>query len=179
MARVLSHVALAIPHAGAASSCRAVGIARATYYRHRKQSQPRKPAAECRVPGRSLSLQEQEQVLSCLHSDRFRDMAPPQVYATLLDEGVFLCSISTMYRLLRKRSEVRDRRRLRSHAPSQRPELQAIVHPGRVEQAVSIRAETLAAAYSAHPQRFVNKQPEPQMPPKQVWINPPDTNTQQ
>jgi putative transposase len=52
-------------------------------------------------------------------------MAPPQVYSTLLDEGVFHCSISTMYRLLRKRGEINERRKQRTHVPAQRPELLA------------------------------------------------------
>lgn len=79
----------------------------------------------CRVPGRGLSLLEQERALEALHSQRFMDKAPPQVYATLLDEQTYLCSISTMYRLLRKRGEVVERRRLRSHKPARRPELLA------------------------------------------------------
>jgi putative transposase len=64
-------------------------------------------------------------VVSDLNSDRFKDMAPPQVYSILLDEGVFRCSISTMYRLLRKRGEINERRKQRSHVPAQRPELLA------------------------------------------------------
>ena len=63
--------------------------------------------------------------MSELDSVRFMDLAPPQVYATLLDDGIHLCSISTMYRLLRKRGEVMERRRLKSHKPAMRPELLA------------------------------------------------------
>ncbi len=50
---------------------------------------------------------------------------PSEVYATRLDEGLYLCSISTMYRLLRKRGKVKERRKQRTHVPSQRPELLA------------------------------------------------------
>lgn len=64
-------------------------------------------------------------VLAELHSDRFIDKAPPQVYAKLLDEGTYLCSVSTMYRLLKKQGETTERRKLRSHPPAKRPELLA------------------------------------------------------
>lgn len=98
-----------------------------TYYRHIKPATVTKeePAQACRVPGRGLTPQEQERVVSALNSERFVDMAPPQVYSTLLDEGVFHCSISTMYRLLRKRGEINERRNLRRRTPAPRPELLA------------------------------------------------------
>ena len=60
-----------------------------------------------------------------MHSDRFRDHAPPQVYALLLDKGLYLGSVATMYRLLRKHDEVHERRRQRTHKPAARPELLA------------------------------------------------------
>jgi putative transposase len=110
-----------------ASVCQALSLSRATFYRGRNADPVVETAAlrPCRVPGRVLSVLEQERVIEELHSDRFMDLAPPQVYATLLDEGDYLCSISTMYRLLRKRGEVVERRRLRSHTQAQRPELLA------------------------------------------------------
>jgi putative transposase len=64
-------------------------------------------------------------VLGELHSEQFRDCPPPQVYATLLDEGRFLCSVSTMYRLLADRDELRERRRQLTHPAYSRPELLA------------------------------------------------------
>jgi putative transposase len=60
-----------------------------------------------------------------LHSERFADVAPEEVYATLLDEGVYLCSASTMYRLLRELGEVRERRRQAVHPARKKPELMA------------------------------------------------------
>jgi putative transposase len=60
-----------------------------------------------------------------LHSERFCDRAPAQVWATLLDEGIYLCSVSAMYRLLRERSEVRERRRIARHPAHLKPELVA------------------------------------------------------
>jgi len=112
---------------GATAACRVLGVAHTTYYRHKRapQTEKIKPYQECRVPGRSLTQDEQQKVISDLNSDRFKDMAPPQVYSILLDEGVFHCSISTMYRLLRKRGEINERRKQRSHVPAQRPELLA------------------------------------------------------
>jgi len=78
-----------------------------------------------RVSPRALSPQERQQTLDILHSDRFVDMAPPQVYTALLDEGVYVASISTMYRLLREHGEVRERRHQLTHGTYTRPELMA------------------------------------------------------
>jgi putative transposase len=119
---------VARPSVGIVAACQALSLPRATFYRRNGSPRARSAVAltSCRVPGRGLSPQEEEQVLAELHSDRFVDLAPPQVYSTLLDEGKYLCSISTMYRLLRERDEVVERRRLRKHAPAQRPELLAM-----------------------------------------------------
>ncbi len=64
-------------------------------------------------------------MLTVLNCDRFADKPPAQVYATLLAEGIYLCSISTMYRILAKNAQVKDRRRQASHPPRAVPELQA------------------------------------------------------
>lgn len=77
------------------------------------------------MPGRALSAEEQQSVIDTLHSEQFRDMAVPQVHANLLDQGIYLCSVSTMYRLLRARGETTERRRQREHKPCSRPELLA------------------------------------------------------
>ena len=66
-----------------------------------------------------------------LHSERFADTAPAEIYATLLDEGVYVCSESTMYRLLRERGETRERRRQATHPAAVKPELVAHA-PNRV-----------------------------------------------
>lgn len=73
----------------------------------------------------ALSGTEQAAVLAELRSDRFTDKSPAQVWATLLDEGTYLCSISTMYRQLRRHGEVRERRRQASHPARVKPELVA------------------------------------------------------
>ncbi len=78
-----------------------------------------------RFSPRALTDAEQQTVLTCLHEDRFQDSSPAQVYATLLDEGQFHCSIRTMYRLLEQRGENRERRDQLTHPPYQKPELLA------------------------------------------------------
>jgi putative transposase len=81
------------------------------------------PAA--RTSPRSLSDYERKAVLDIMHSDRFVDTAPPAIHATLLDEGVYQCSVSTMYRLLEENGEVRERRNQLVHPVYARPELLA------------------------------------------------------
>ena len=68
---------------------------------------------------------ERDQVLAHLRTARFSDQTPAEVYATLLDEGVYLCSIRTMYRILAAHGEVAERRRQRRHPVCQKPELLA------------------------------------------------------
>jgi putative transposase len=88
------------PLVGTRPACRALGVAPATIYRRRRPVQrPSEPQPRPR-PARSLSLPEQEAVLDVLRSERFVDSSPAQVWATLLDEGRYLCSERTMYRLL-------------------------------------------------------------------------------
>jgi hypothetical protein len=84
------------PRFGIRATCAAVGLARATYYRRCRPA--RTPSR--RTPPRALRPEERQQVLDVLHEERFVDKAPAQVYATLLDEGTYLCSIRSMYRIL-------------------------------------------------------------------------------
>ena len=74
---------------------------------------------------RALAEDEQQKVLEVLNSERFADVAPAEVHATLLDEGVYLCSVSTMYRLLHSHSEVKERRNQLRHPNYAKPELLA------------------------------------------------------
>lgn len=80
-----------------------------------------------RRPGRprSLTPAQQQEVVDQLNSTRFLDCAVRQVYATLLDEGVYLCSWRTMYRLLNQNNEVRERRNVRRRPAYDKPELVA------------------------------------------------------
>jgi putative transposase len=120
---------------GVRDACVAVGASQAGYYRrHRVSPAPQRPAPiphRERPQPRALSAQEQQAILDVLHSDRFVDMAPAEVWATLLDEGVYLGSISTFYRLLGQAGETRERRRQATHPATVKPELVAY-HPNSV-----------------------------------------------
>jgi putative transposase len=111
--------------AGIAPVCRALGMARASLYR--RWAQEKTPPSSTPRPAspRALGAQEREQALDTLHSARFVDQPPHQVYATLLDEGVYICSVRTMYRMLASQGEVRERRDQAQHPPYARPELLA------------------------------------------------------
>jgi len=112
------------PLIGTAPACRALGASRASLYRRRAPvvvgERPLRP-----TPARALSAPEREAVLELLHSERFVDASPAQAWATLLDEGRYLCSERTMYRLLERNGEVRERRDQLAHPPYERPELLA------------------------------------------------------
>jgi putative transposase len=107
-------------------TCAALGVPRATYYRHQRPSTPRVSAAPVprRVP-RALTAAEQTVVLGVLHEPRFVDLAPAQVYAQLLDAGTYHCSARTMYRVLAAQAEVCERRAQRRHPVYAAPELLA------------------------------------------------------
>ncbi|MBL8483048.1 MAG: transposase family protein, partial [Rhodocyclaceae bacterium] len=108
---------------GVRAACEAMQVARSTYYNTLW------PAAECvaapRRSPRALSDAQRSQVLDHLNSPRFCDQAPREVYATMLDEGTYVCSISTMYRLLRAARAVRERRDQLRHPSYRKPELLA------------------------------------------------------
>lgn len=113
------------PLVGMKRACQALAVPRATWYRRRRRaSLPTAPSSDRRA-ARSLSESEQSAVLACLHEERFQDCSPAQVYAALLDEGQFHCSIRTMYRLLEAGGENRERRDQLTHPPYQKPELLA------------------------------------------------------
>jgi len=72
-------------------------------------------APDTSTPARALTVAERQTVLDHLHSERFRDKAPAEVYATLIDEGIYLCSIRTMYRILAESGELKERRNQLRH----------------------------------------------------------------
>lgn len=112
---------------GTASACKGLGLCRASLYRRRRRAANPStiPRARRPTPRRALSEAERRQVLEILHSERFVDSSPGQVYATLLDEGQFLCSERTMYRLLARHGESRERRNQLRHPAYAKPELLA------------------------------------------------------
>jgi putative transposase len=110
------------PQVGITAACEALGVNRASFYR---QQQPSSVSNRRPRPARSLSPVEQQKVLEVLHRERFVDQSPAEVYATLLDEGIYLCSLRTMYRILAAHDEVRERRHLRRHPVYQKPQLLA------------------------------------------------------
>jgi putative transposase len=117
----VSGVTFLAPQVGIAAACTMLAVGRASYYR----SLVPWVAAKRPSPPRTLSPHERERVLDALHEPRFVDLAPAEVYATMLDEGRYLCSERTMYRILAANQEVRERRDQLRHANHPRPELLA------------------------------------------------------
>ena len=103
-------------------ACRLVGRSRATLYRHRQDPKAGPPAPRP-TPPNALSDEERAEVLAVLRAPQYCDLAVAQVWAMLLDDGRYLCSISTMYRILREVGEARERRRQRTHPAKKKPEL--------------------------------------------------------
>jgi putative transposase len=109
-----------------APACAALGVSRATVHRRRTRPDPLAMPAKPRPrPVRGLSDAQQRVVLDLLHEPRFADQAPAEIYATLLDEGVYHCSIRTLYRILDANGEVRERRDQLRHPAYSKPELLA------------------------------------------------------
>jgi putative transposase len=110
---------------GTVRACAILGKSRATLHRHRNPVPPRHgPRRPFHHPA-ELSADEREQVLAVLDSARFADKSVGQVWATLLDEGVYLCSQATMYRLLRERGQAGERRAQAVRPAMRKPELEA------------------------------------------------------
>ena len=118
------------PRIGTRAACAAAGVPQATWYRRHRISPP---AAEGQPRSRTPSGSSRGRwprpsgtaILDVLHSDRFADLAPAEVWATLLDEGTYLGSVSTYYRVLREAGESRERRAQATHPAAVKPELAA------------------------------------------------------
>ena len=110
---------------GTHQACRAMGVSRASFYRRRRRKEA--PAADRRAgpSPRALSAEQRGQVRDVLNSERFMDQAPREVYAALLDEGEYLCSVRTMVRILGEEKPVRERRNQLKHPNYKKPELLA------------------------------------------------------
>src|SRR6266545_943429 len=115
-----------VPLVGVRAGCQAVGEAQARWYRrHRQGPPPPKPKRAPAAQPRALSEVERTQLRRVLNSPEHVDEAPATVYAKLLDDGVYLGSVPTMYRVLRAHDEVRERRRQATHPAAKKPELLA------------------------------------------------------
>jgi putative transposase len=107
---------------GVSKACQILGVPRSRLYRARK---PERSPALRPTPERALSPEEKAEVHQTLNGERFWDSSPREVYATLLDEGVYLCHWRTMYRILEEHSEVQERRNQLRHPAYTKPELLA------------------------------------------------------
>ncbi len=107
---------------GVAAACETLGVCRATLYRRRRPAAPKAPRT---TSHRALSEAERSRVLKTLHRAGFEEPAPTEVYTTLLDEGTYLCSTRTMYRILEANGQVRERRNQLRHPSYAKPELLA------------------------------------------------------
>ena len=123
----------ATPELGIRDACEALSLSRSTLYRARVRASEAEPAptptpseSERSSQPRALVPQERVEVLEVLTSKRFCDQAVRQVWATLLDEGVYLCSIRTMYRVLASHGAVKERRDQLRHPAYSKPELLAV-----------------------------------------------------
>jgi len=116
---------------GIESACEALGVARASFYRQRPllgpapSACPSTPPAARPTPARALGAEEVQTVRAVLNSERFQDCSPAAIHATLLDEGQYLCSTRTMYRILEEDGATRERRDQLTHPQYQKPELLA------------------------------------------------------
>jgi hypothetical protein len=112
------------PSVGTSVACEAIGVPRATVYRHRlpKAAAAPKPRP---APPRALSGDERNRVLDVLHGEAFADKAPAETYAKLLDQGSYLCSIRTMELVLKANQKVRERRNQFRHPAYAKPQLVA------------------------------------------------------
>ena len=129
---ILDSVAALSATIGIEAACAALVVSRATFYRNRLLLGPfampetLPPPVVRASPARTLGWEERQRILAVLHEERFQDWAPAAVQATLLDEGNYLCSTRTMYRILEQEGETRERRDQAIHPVYQKPELLAI-----------------------------------------------------
>jgi putative transposase len=113
------------PFVGTSAACVALSVPRGTYYRRCRAASAAPAVAAARRSPRGLSAQEQREVLDVLNRDEHVDLPPRQVFARLLDRGVYLCGFRTMYRLLAQNAQVRERRDQLRHPTYKKPELRA------------------------------------------------------
>jgi putative transposase len=113
------------PVVGIAQACRALAVSRASFYREQDPARGERIARTPAPSERALSIQERSEMLDALHAPQFVDKAPAEIYAALLDEGRYICSVRTIYRILSQEKEVRERRNQLRHPAYKKPELLA------------------------------------------------------
>lgn len=105
------------------TACFIFGVARASYYRSLVKDGMPEPGSV--RPKHAIQQEEEKHILDVLHSESFIDKAPYEIFAQLLDQGIYLCSIRTMYRILERHQEVKERRQIARHPKYSKPELLA------------------------------------------------------
>ena len=108
---------------GVSSACRVLGVHRCGVYRERTPPVPKQEPGSKPTSIRALSQEEQLKVKAVLNSERFQDASPRQIWAKLLDEGTYLCSWRTMYRILNADNQVKERRNQLQRPPYKKPKL--------------------------------------------------------
>lgn len=110
---------------GMVSACAALIVPRSTFYRMQKPGVAAPAERPSKPSPRALTAPEKETVLDLLNSERFQDQAPREIYATLLDDGLYVCHWRSMYRFLAENQQVSERRNQLVHPPAAKPELVA------------------------------------------------------
>jgi putative transposase len=113
------------PHIGIKNACDLTGVSRATLHRKRNPKPKSEEPLPRPEPRNKLTPAERDEIIAVLNSEPFRDKSPRQAWAALLDQGVYLASPSTFYRVLRSRGLVRERRAQATHPPKKIPHLEA------------------------------------------------------
>ncbi len=110
------------------AACLALAVPRSSLYRALASEEERgvKPAKVRPASARALSESEKAEVRQLLNSERYQNLTPREIYADLLDQGIYLCAWRTMYRILEEHGEVKERRNQLRRPHYQRPELLAI-----------------------------------------------------
>ena len=110
---------------GTESACRALGIARSTYYYRPKSKEESNALCTRKSPDFAYSGKEKQDILSIMNSERYMDKNPYEIYASQLDAGNYLCSVRTMYRILSENGQVKERRNIKRGNNYKKPELLA------------------------------------------------------
>jgi len=109
---------------GTESACNAFSLPRSSYY-YKSSSATDIALAERNLPDFAYSKEEREEILMVMNSDAYMDKTPYDIHASQLDKGNYLCSVSTMYRILDENNQLKERRNIKRSNNYQKPELLA------------------------------------------------------